>query len=50
MRMNGEVLSGKALATYLINYSERKKAYVRDLKKLIESNNFMKFDYMEFNN
>ncbi len=50
MRMNGEVLSGKTLATYLVNYSERRKAYVRDLKNLIESNNFMKFDYIEFNN
>ena len=42
--MNGESLSGNVLANFLINYSERNQAYVDDLKLLIETNNFMKFD------
>ena len=42
--MNGEELSGNILAKYLVNYSERNKEYVEDLKLLIETNNFMKFD------
>ena len=42
--MNGESLSGNILADFLKNYSERNQAYVNDLKLLIESNNFMKFD------
>ena len=42
--MNGEDLLGNVLANYLINYSERNKEYVQDLKLLIETNNFMKFD------
>ena len=44
LRMNGESLSGNVLANFLINYSERSQAYVNDLKLLIETNNFMKFD------
>ena len=44
LRMNGESLSGNVLANYLKNYSERNQAYVDDLKLLIETNNFMKFD------
>ena len=44
LRMNGESLSGNLLANYLKNYSERNQAYVDDLKLLIETNNFMKFD------
>ncbi len=44
LRMNGEDLSGNILANYLKNYSERNQAYVNDLKLLIETNNFMKFD------
>ena len=44
LRMNGESLSGNILANYLKNYSERNEAYVDDLKLLIETNNFMKFD------
>ena len=42
--MNGESLSGNVLANFLENYSERNQAYVDDLKLLIETNNFMKFD------
>tara|TARA_B100000686_G_C16788116_1_gene976654 strand:- start:1216 stop:2169 length:954 start_codon:yes stop_codon:yes gene_type:complete len=45
LRMNGEILSGKVLSSYLESYSERRKAYVDDVRNLIESNNFMKFDY-----
>ena len=44
LRMNGESLSGNVLADFLENYSERNQAYVDDLKLLIETNNFMKFD------
>ena len=42
--MNGESLSGNVLANFLKSYSERGLAYVNDLKLLIETNNFMKFD------
>ncbi len=44
LRMNGESLSGNVLANFLENYSERNQAYVDDLKLLIQTNNFMKFD------
>ena len=44
LRMNGESLSGNVLANFLKSYSERGLAYVNDLKLLIETNNFMKFD------
>ncbi len=50
MRMSGELLSGKQLANYLTSYSERRGEYIKDLKKLIESNNFMKFDYADLSN
>ena len=48
--MNGEILSGLKLAQYLTSYSERKQDYVNDVKKIIESNNFMKFDSSNFIN
>ena len=50
LRMNGEILSGLKLAQYLTSYSERKQDYVNDVKKIIESNNFMKFDSSNFIN
>ena len=50
LRMNGEVLSGLKLADFLTSYSERKQEYVKDVKKIIESNNFMKFDNSSFVN
>ena len=50
LRMNGEILSGLRLADYLTSYSERKQDYVDDVKKIIESNNFMKFDNSGFAN
>ena len=43
-RMSGETLSGYKLSDFLYNYSERKNEYVKDVKKLIKSNNFLKFD------
>ena len=48
LRMSGDLLSGGELATYLTNYSERKNDYVKDLKNLINTNNFMKFDSTNF--
>ena len=47
LRMNGEFLLGNILASYLMNYSERNEAYVKDVKHLIETNNFMKFDKVD---
>ena len=47
LRMNGESLTGLSLANFLQNYSERKGEYVQDLIKIIQSNNFMKFDKAE---
>ncbi len=44
LRMGGENLLGNILANYLTSYSERKMEYVKDIKHLIEINNFMKFD------
>ncbi len=44
LRMGGEILSGLKLSSFMTRYSERKNDYVNDLKKIIESNNFMKFD------
>ncbi len=44
LRMGGEILSGLKLSSFMTRYSERKDDYVNDLKKIIESNNFMKFD------
>ena len=35
---------------FLTSYSERKQEYVKDVKKIIESNNFMKFDNSSFVN
>ena len=49
LRMSGE-MSGLRLADYLTSYSERKQDYVDDVKKIIESNNFMKFDNSGFAN
>ena len=43
-------LSGLRLSEYLTSYSERKQDYVNDVKKIIESNNFMKFDNNSFIN
>ena len=48
LRMSGDVLSGTDLANFLTNYSERKNDYVKDLKNLINTNNFIKFDAVYF--
>ena len=48
LRMSGDILSGSELATFLTNYSERKNDYIKDLKNLINTNNFMKFDSVNF--
>ena len=47
LRMNGEGLTGLSLVRHLDNYSERRLAYVDDIKTIIETNNFMKFDKVE---
>jgi len=47
LRMNGDSLAGLNLARFLENYSERRSAYVADIKTIIETNNFMKFDKVE---
>ena len=44
LRMNGDTLTGLSLSRFLDNYSERRSAYVADIKTIIETNNFMKFD------
>jgi Bax protein len=44
LRKNGEVLQGLALADTLIAYSERKDAYIKQLKTVIRQNNFEAFD------
>ncbi len=44
LRMGGDNLLGNTLATFLTNYSERNVEYVKDIKHLIQTNNFMKFD------
>ena len=48
LRMSGDILSGSELATFLTNYSERKNDYIKDLKNLINTNDFMKFDSVNF--
>ena len=47
LRMNGDTLTGLSLSRFLDNYSERRSAYVSDIKTIIETNNFMKFDKVE---
>ncbi len=48
LRMNGENLSGKVLLEFLQNYSERRENYISDLKKMIRSNNFARFDFSQY--
>ena len=42
--MSSETLQGNVLADHLQKYSERSNEYVKDIKHIIETNNFMKFD------
>jgi Bax protein len=44
LRMSGENLSGYKLVNFLKDYSERKESYVKDVKEIMTSNNFQKFD------
>ena len=44
LRMSGENLSGYKLANFLKDYSERKEFYIKDVKEIMTSNNFQKFD------
>ena len=48
LRMNGENLSGKVLLEFLQNYSERRENYISDLKKMIRSNYFSRFDFSQY--
>lgn len=47
LRMNGDSITGLNLVYFLESYSERGKEYVGDIKTIIETNNFMKFDRVE---
>jgi len=44
LRMNGESISGDLLAEKLLNYSEKRELYIEDIKKVMRTNNFIKFD------
>tara|TARA_B100000287_G_scaffold302161_1_gene285277 strand:+ start:3181 stop:4134 length:954 start_codon:yes stop_codon:yes gene_type:complete len=44
LRMSGENLTGKKLVTFLEKYSERKQEYVKDVREIMRSNNFKKYD------
>ena len=44
LRMSGDNLSGYQLANFLSSYSERKQDYVNDIKEIMKSNNFLKYD------
>ena len=44
LRMNGENISGDLLSEKLLNYSERRELYVKDIKEVMKINNFLKFD------
>ena len=44
IRMNGENFLGLTLVKYLINYSERKQDYIKDVEKMIKDNNFQDLD------
>jgi len=44
LRMSGENLSGYKLVNFLKDYSERRESYIKDVKEIISSNNFQKYD------
>ena len=44
LRMSGENLSGYKLVNFLRDYSERKEFYIKDVKEIMTSNNFKKYD------
>ena len=44
LRMSGENLSGFKLVNFLMDYSERREFYIKDVKEIMSSNNFQKYD------
>ena len=44
LRMSGENLSVYKLVNFLKDYSERRESYVKDVKEIMSSNNFQKYD------
>ena len=44
LRMSGENLSGYKLVNFLKDYSERRESYVKEVKEIMSSNNFQKYD------
>tara|TARA_B100001564_G_scaffold347930_1_gene349238 strand:- start:1983 stop:2933 length:951 start_codon:yes stop_codon:yes gene_type:complete len=44
LRMSGENLSGYKLVNFLKDYSERREFYIKDVKEIMSSNNFQKYD------
>ncbi len=44
LRMSGENLSGYKLVNFLMDYSERREFYIKDVKEIMSSNNFQKYD------
>ena len=44
LRMSGENLSGYKLVNFLKDYSERRESYIKDVKEIMSSNNFQKYD------
>ena len=44
LSMSGENLSGYKLVNFLKDYSERRESYVKDVKEIMSSNNFQKYD------
>ena len=44
LRMSGENLSGYKLVNFLKDYSERREFYIKDVKEIMSTNNFQKYD------
>ena len=44
LRMSGESLSGYKLVNFLKDYSQRREFYIKDVKEIMSSNNFQKYD------
>ena len=44
LRMSGEKLSDYKIVNFLKDYSERRESYIKDVKEIMTSNNFKKFD------
>ena len=50
LRMSGENLSGQILVSYLSSYSERRQDYIKDVKEIMRTNNFRKYDKWNLSN